>query len=82
MKPVQIDEADAKRIGSIIGVDWGKVDLGEFRKGLEVEQEHPAVTRGDMRLVGRIALDHLQELPDYYSRLIKMERSGRRSKKR
>ena len=30
----------AKRIGGKLGVDWAKVDLDQFRRGLEVELEH------------------------------------------
>lgn len=45
------------------------VDMDELRMGIEVEQEHT----GDMREAGKIAMDHLREFPDYYTRLTKME---------
>jgi|JI10StandDraft_1071094.scaffolds.fasta_scaffold22059_12 hypothetical protein len=45
------------------------VDMNELRMGIEVEQEHT----GDMREAGKIAMDHLREFPDYYTRLTKME---------
>ena len=38
--------------------------------GIQVEMEHT----GDPREAREIALDHLMELPDYYSRLAKMEK--------
>ena len=38
--------------------------------GIQVEMEHT----GDPREAREIALDHLMELPDYYSRLTRMER--------
>ena len=47
--------------------------------GLEVEMEHgprdPAtdVTGGDPVMTGRIALAHVNEFPDYYTRLAAME---------
>jgi hypothetical protein len=46
-----------------------RVSLDEFRMGLEAEQEHT----DDLHEAGRIALDHLREFPDYYTRLTKME---------
>lgn len=42
----------------------------QLRKGIKVEYEH---TR-DRKMSREIALDHLNELPDYYTRLAKMER--------
>ena len=70
---------DAKRIGSELGIDWRQVDLEEFRMGLEVELEHGTrdpetnVTNDDEILTGKIALAHLREFPDYYTRLEKLE---------
>jgi hypothetical protein len=71
----------AREIGERIGVDWAGApfDVEQFRMGLEVEMEHgprdPAtdVTGGDPSITGRIALAHLNEFPDYYTRLAKME---------
>jgi len=70
---------DALHIGSLLGIDWRHVDLDEFIAGLNVELEHgrrdPAtnVTDDDPLATGKIALAHLKELPDYYSRLAKVE---------
>jgi len=70
---------EAKQIGDQIGVDWSRVDLEEFRMGLYVELEHGTetaqtnVTNDDPAMTGKIALAHLLELPDYYTRLKKME---------
>ena len=74
---MQVDEARA--IGDGLGIDWGQVDLDQFRRGLEVELEHGArdpetnVTDDDMQLTGKIAWAHLKEFPDYYTRLDKLE---------
>ena len=76
-KKITIDEAQA--IGTRLGVDWSKIDLKEFRRGLEVEFEHGAhdpetnVTNDDPILTGKIAWAHLKELTDYYTRLDRME---------
>lgn len=70
---------DARKIGEQIGVDLTKFDLEEFRKGLAIELEHGShdpetnVTNSDPLLTGKIAWAHLKEIPDYYTRLEKME---------
>ena len=70
---------DARKIGEQIGVDFTKFDLEEFRKGLAIELEHGShdletnVTNSDPLLTGKIAWAHLKEIPDYYTRLDKME---------
>ena len=70
---------EAKRIGGAIGVDWKTVDIEQFRMGLAIELEHGArdpqtnVTNDDEVTTGKIALAHLKEIPDYYTRLQKME---------
>lgn len=73
---------DAKRIGDMIGVDWNKYDLDEFTMGVNVELEHGKandftnVTNDDETMTGKIALAHMNEIPDYYTRLKKMEDEG------
>ena len=70
---------DAKRIGESLGIDWTKFDVEQFRMGLDVELEHGShelstnVTNDDEITTGKIALAHLNEFPDYYTRLQKME---------
>jgi hypothetical protein len=44
--------------------------MSQLRKGIKVEQEHT----GDVALAREIALDHLNEFPDYYTRLDKAEK--------
>lgn len=72
----------ARAIGDRIGVDWAQIPLEEFTRGLAVELEHGArdpqtnVTTDDPILTGKIALAHLKELPDYYTRLAAMEAAG------
>lgn len=70
---------EATEIGDRIGVDWTEIPIEEFRIGLGVELEHGShdrltdVTGDDPALTGKIALAHLMEFPDYYTRLAKME---------
>jgi hypothetical protein len=70
---------EAKRIGQELGIDWSKFDVEQFRRGMDVELEHGLVdphtnvTNDDPLMTGKIALAHLNEFPDYYTRLDKME---------
>jgi len=79
LKKRTIDAREAQRIGSLLGIDWAKVDPEQFRRGLEVEFEHGSrdpetnVTNDDVVLTGKIAWAHLKEFPDYYSRLDRLE---------
>jgi len=69
----------ANTIGKILGIDWSKFDVDQFRMGLVVELEHGNVCSGtnvtdsDPLVTGKIALAHLDEFPDYYTRLEKMK---------
>ena len=77
---------EARRIGEQIGIDWASApfDVEQFRAGLDVELEHglhdPAtnVTGDDPTITGKIALAHLNEFPDYYTRLEAMEEQAKR----
>jgi hypothetical protein len=70
---------EAKQIGAALGIDWSQYDVEQFRMGLDVELEHGLVdphtnvTDDDPIMTGKIALAHLNELTDYYTRLEKME---------
>jgi hypothetical protein len=72
----------AREIGARLGVDWSRFDVEQFRMGLDVELEHglrdPStnVTGDDPIMTGKIALAHLNEFPDYYTRLDKMEQEA------
>ena len=78
--------AEAREIGERIGIDWGssRFDVEQFRMGLEVELEHgrrdPStnVSDDDEVTTGKIARAHLNEFPDYYTRLAKMEAEAER----
>lgn len=75
----QITAEEARSVGAQLGIDWMKVDLEQFRRGLEIELEHGArdpetnVTGDDLKLTGKIAWAHLKEIRDYYTRLDRLE---------
>ena len=76
-----LDQASA--IGEQLGIRWDRFDLEQFRAGFGVELEHGTVdkrtnvTDDDPLVTGKIALAHLTEFPDYYTRLAKMEEKAK-----
>jgi len=83
VKP-QVTSDRARRIGERLGLKWDRFDVDQFRRGMEVELEHGLrdpvtnVTDDDLLTTGKIALAHLNEFPDYYDRLDKMEAEAER----
>jgi hypothetical protein len=77
---------EARTIGERLGIDWtaSPFDVAQFRMGMDVELEHGArdsatnVTDDDPLTTGKIALAHLHEFPDYYTRLERMEEEAKR----
>ncbi len=73
---------EARKIGEALDIDWSRFDVEQYRMGLDVELEHGKVdpqtnvTDDDPIMTGKIALAHLNEFPDYYTRLEKMEREA------
>ena len=74
----------AKTIGEQLSIRWDKFDVPQFRAGFGVELEHGTVnqttnvTNDDPLMTGKIALAHLTEFPDYYTRLAKLEETHER----
>ncbi len=77
----QFTTDDARGAGELIGIDWttSRFDVEQFRMGMNVELEHGThdletnVTDDDVAVTAKIARAHLNEFPDYYSRLAVME---------
>ena len=73
---------EAKILGEEVGIDFSEYSLEEFRMGLTVELEHGSadpetnVTNDDEVMTAKITWAHLKEIPDYYTRLIKMEKEA------
>lgn len=71
--------AQAKSIGDELGVNWKEFSLNEFYMGVNVELEHGKhdpetnVSNDDPLITGKIALAHLKEIRDYYTKLKIME---------
>lgn len=62
-----------------MNIEHEKFTLNDIVKGMNVELEHGTrnketnVTNDDLIMTGKIALAHLNEFPDYYQRLDKLE---------
>jgi Mn-dependent DtxR family transcriptional regulator len=77
---------EARRYGSEIGIDWERspFDAEQLRMGMDVELEHGLhdvltnVSDDDPHVTAKIALAHLNEFPDYYTRLESMEEQAKR----
>ena len=77
---------EAHAVATELAIDFKtlKCDLEQFRMGLDVELEHGLrnpktnFTGDDWNLTGKIALAHLNEFPDYYTRLDIMEEEAKR----
>jgi Protein of unknown function (DUF5661) len=77
----QFTAEEARSAGEQIGIDWttSRFDVDQFRMGMDVELEHGShdletnVTDDDVVVTAKIARAHLNEFPDYYTRLSVME---------
>jgi hypothetical protein len=77
---------EARRFGEEIGIDWASApfDVEQFRIGMNVELEHGLhdphtnVSDDNPHITAKIAFAHLNEFPDYYTRLERMEEEAKR----
>ena len=78
----EFSSEEAKDLGERIGIDFNEYNLEEFRMGLSVELEHGSVdpetnvTNDDEIMTAKITWAHLKEIPDYYTRLLQMEKEA------
>jgi len=86
----RITTDEARALAIELGIDFEALgcDLEQFRMGLGVELEHGPrdpetdVSGNDPIVTGKIALAHLTEFPDYYTRLAVLEREAADHKSR
>lgn len=69
MNHVSFTDAEFQSIGKHNDTPDDQFDAEELAKGIKVEMEHT----DDKEMAKSIAKDHLAEIPDYYTRLLKME---------
>ena len=61
-------------VANILGIDFSKLTLDDFNRGMNIELEHGKqnpmtnVTNDDLITTAKIALAHLNEFPNYYNK--------------
>ena len=75
LNEVTEEDVDTTGLADKKGTDEGDVHPEQLLMGIKVEMEHTK----DKSLAKQIALDHLTEVPDYYTRLVKMEKDTKDS---
>ena len=89
-KRKQISSEEAQRIGESLHLDWDRIDLEQFRQGLmgEVDEANMDPETGrtydSVLLSGKLVVAHMQEFPDYFTRLerLKAEADRHRAQRR
>jgi hypothetical protein len=74
---MRITQDQARKVGNKLKVNWDKVNIEQLRMGIQAESEHRNVVGNSMTKWALIALAHLKEIPNYYSRLSVMEHKRR-----
>jgi ATP-dependent Clp protease ATP-binding subunit ClpC len=65
------DKLTKKEIANKFNIEVDDIEK-QLEMGIKVEMEHTS----DKKMSEEIAMDHLAEIPDYYTRLAKMEKEG------
>ncbi|MFA7682356.1 MAG: DUF5661 family protein [Candidatus Peribacteraceae bacterium] len=84
MNSKQFTPEEVVAVAAQLGIQWesSPFDLDQFTRGMAVELEHGTcdpetnVTDDNPLLTGKIALAHLREFPDYYTRLDILEKEA------
>jgi hypothetical protein len=84
LKDKRLSSDQAKKIGDEIGIDWGQLEIEQFRVGLQMELGHgmrdpePKLTDTDLQSTGKMVRAHLSDQPNYYLRQLKREKEDAR----
>jgi hypothetical protein len=85
---IRISTELARQVGDLLAINWDQVDFDQFHKGINIEFEHgdvnsvtdviagPDSSLSSELTAGKIALAHINEIPDYYTRLVRMEKEA------
>ena len=84
----EVTEEDVDEVIEKLKLDKSPEYRKQLKMGIKVEQEHGPdrgkdtnITKDDLLMTAKIAVSHLKELPDYYTRLDQMEKTGKATKK-
>jgi hypothetical protein len=78
LQGITYGEKEANQLAKELSIDFNRIPINEFVKGLNVETEHGSkyedtnITHDIDILTAKLALAHLRHIPDYYTRLEKM----------
>jgi Protein of unknown function (DUF5661)/Uncharacterized protein conserved in bacteria (DUF2213) len=72
----QFTISDVEIVSKRIGLDFVKFTAEQLLEGMNHELEHSDVTSGDPDLTAKIAIKHLEEDPEYYTKLSKLEKKN------
>jgi hypothetical protein len=66
---------EIQAVAKKLNIDWNKIDwdMAALEQGMNIELEHADITNGDPMMTAKIAIVHLNERPDYYMLLEKLE---------
>ena len=87
-KQKRISLEEARRIGESLYIDWDQVDLEQFHQGLMGDQAQEdtdpetGIPYDGVLQTGKVVLAHMQELPDYFTRLEKLRAEAEESQAR
>jgi hypothetical protein len=80
----QFSLSEAKTTGDKLAVNWEKIEVKQFRLGLNAELKdgtYNPITNfssDDPILIGKMVRAHLNETPDYYTQWAEMEKAAAR----
>ncbi len=74
---MKFTKSDALKVGNKLKINWKKIPFEQFFIGINVELEHGRkytrygtnITNDDPIMTGKIALIHIIEVKDYYTKL-------------
>lgn len=67
-------ESSLEKLFEKVTKDSDKYSFAQFKMGMRTELEHKDVTKGDPLKTAKIVMAHLKEVPNYYTKLKKVEK--------
>jgi len=68
----------AKKCMDTLNIDLSVISVHDFKKAMKVEFEHNDIVKGNLLVFAKIVCAHLEEFPDYYVRLDKLEEKAKK----
>jgi hypothetical protein len=71
-----VDIRTTNKIFKMLNLNPKIISKRDFHFGFNAEMEHRNITHGDFDITSKIVIAHLEEIPDYYKRLKKLEKKA------